>query len=55
MKLGKIKFKLLLDYVNIAGKYSVIARSERSFDEISSMFDSEDKINILLVINLDLF
>ena len=46
MKLGKTKFKLLFDYFNIAGKYSVIARSERSFEEISSMFDSDDKINM---------
>ena len=46
MKLGKTKFKLLFDYFNIVGKYSVIARSERSLEEISSMFDSGDKINM---------
>ena len=44
MKLGKTKFKLLFDYFNIAGKYSVIARSERSIEEISSMFDADERI-----------
>ena len=46
MKLGKIKFKLLFDYFNIAGKYSVIVRSERSIEEISSMFDTDERIHM---------
>ena len=37
---------MLFDYFYINGKYSIITRSERSFEEILSMFDCDDKINM---------